>query len=47
MKKDYEVRVKELQSKLNLTPVLLDSLSILASNPKAIHVLVECMTERN
>ena len=45
-KKDYDVRVKELQAKLNLTPVLLESASIVASNPKAVPVLMECRSER-
>ena len=43
MKKDFDVRVKELQAKLDLFSVLEGSFSSVVTNNNSIHVLFECM----
>lgn len=40
-KKDYPIRVKELQERIDLTPVLLGSFPLYATDNNAVHVIVE------
>lgn len=40
-KKDYPIRVKELQERIDLTPVLLGSFPLYATDNNAAHVIVE------
>lgn len=40
-KKDYPIRVKELQERIDLTPVLLASFPLYATDNNAVHVIVE------
>lgn len=40
-KKDYPIRVKELQERIDMTPVLLGSFPLYATDNNAVHVIVE------